>query len=217
MITCLREPVNAISHMVGGLAAIAGLVLLVVFSSFYASTWHIVSFSIYGASLILMYSASSVYHSLNISDKGIRVLKKIDHIMIYLLIAGSYTPICLVPLRGIWGWTIFGIVWGIAVAGIFIKIFFINMSQWISTGIYLLMGWLCMIAIVPLVKSVQPGCMTWLVAGGIFYSVGAIIYGLEPPDAKPGILGFHEVWHFFVLAGSACHFWVMFRYIMYLS
>ncbi|GBC60523.1 hemolysin [Desulfonema ishimotonii] len=217
MTVSLREPVNAISHMLGGFAAFAGLTLLIVFASVHATVWHIVSFSIYGSSLLMMYTASSVYHSLKISEEGIRVLRKIDHMMIFLLIAGSYTPICLVPLRGVWGWSIFGTVWGIAVTGIILKLFFINMPRWVSTAIYLVMGWICIVAIVPLVKSVQTGCMMWLLAGGLFYSGGAVIYALKRPNIKPDILGFHEIWHIFVLLGSGCHFWAMFRYVMYLS
>ncbi len=217
MALTLREPVNAISHMVGVCASIAGLILLIVFSCIHAGALHIVSFSIYGSTLVLMYTASSVYHSLNLSEKGISALRKLDHIMIYLLIAGTYTPICLIPLKGAWGWSIFGTVWGLAVVGIVIKISSMKVHRWISTGIYLVMGWLCMAAVVPLVQNVQTGCMVWLVLGGVFYSGGAVIYALKKPNCVPGVFGFHEIWHLFVLSGSFCHFWAMFRYILYLG
>lgn len=215
--TRLREPVNAISHMVGAGASALGLTLLVAYAYMEAGVWHMVSFSVYGTSLLLMYGASSLYHALNLSEKGLRVLKKIDHVMIYLLIAGTYTPICLIPLRGPWGWGLFGTIWGFAALGIALKLFFIQMPRWVSTAIYLVMGWLCLVAIVPLVTHVQPGCMAWLVAGGLFYSLGAVIYASRRPDFFPGVFGFHEIWHLFVLSGSFCHFWAMFRYVLYLA
>jgi hemolysin III len=212
-----REPVNAISHMAGALGSIVGLTLMVVFAAMRADVWHVVSFSIFGTSLILMYTSSFLYHGLRISDQALLVFRRIDHIMIFIVIAGSYTPLCLVPLRGPWGWSLFGTVWGIALVGIFIKIFFMNVHRWISTLIYLIMGWLCMVAIYPLVKTLEPICLFWLAMGGLFYSIGALVYGLKKPNPIPDIFGFHEIWHLFVILGSACHFWLSFRYLMYIN
>ncbi len=212
----IREPVNAITHFAGALASVVGLILLIVFSSLKADAWHIVSFSIFGASLVMMYASSTLYHALRLSEKGILWMRRIDHIMIFIVIAGTYTPLCLVPLRGAWGWTIFGIVWAMAVIGMVLKIFSMNIPRWISTGIYLVMGWMCLVAVYPLVMTLNIACLLWLAIGGLFYTIGAIIYALKKPDPFPGVFGFHEIWHLFVLAGSFCHFWVVFRFIMYM-
>ncbi|MCG8683491.1 MAG: hemolysin III family protein [Desulfobacterales bacterium] len=212
----LREPVNAISHGAGALGSIAALTLMVVFASLRADVWHVVSFSIFGATLILMYTSSCLYHALRISEKALMIFRRIDHIMIFMVIAGSYTPLCLVPLRGPWGWSLFGTVWGIAIAGIFLKIFFMNAPRWISTLIYLTMGWLCVVAIYPLVKTLEPMALLWLALGGLFYSVGALVYATKWPDPFPKVFGFHEIWHCFVILGSASHFWLSFNYLMYI-
>ncbi|MBU0969486.1 MAG: hemolysin III family protein [Proteobacteria bacterium] len=212
-----REPVNAISHMIGAIGSVVGLILMVAFAATRADVWHVVSFSIFGATLILMYTSSFLYHGLRISEKALLIFRKIDHIMIFMVIAGSYTPLCLLPLRGPWGWSLFATVWSIAAIGIFLKIFFIHTPRWVSTLIYLIMGWLCMVVIYPLVKTVEPICLFWLVLGGMFYSTGALIYAFKKPDLFPGVLGFHEIWHVFVILGSACHFWLSFRYLMYIN
>lgn len=200
--------------MAGALASVAGLTLLVVVAALQAGVWHIVSFSIFGSALVLLYTASSLYHALNLSEQGLLRFRRLDHIMIFIMIAGTYTPLCLVPLRGPWGWSLFGIVWGIAILGTVMKIFFIHVPRWVSTAVYLFMGWLCVVVIYPLIKTLEPGCLLWLALGGLFYSVGAVIYGLKRPNPWPGVFGFHEIWHLFVLAGSACHFWVVFHYLM---
>lgn len=217
MITsALREPVNALTHMAGAIASLAGLILLVVFASINAGAWHIVSFSIFGATLLMMYTASTLYHAVNLSENGIATMRRIDHVMIFLLIAGSYTPFCMVPLRGAWGWTLLSLVWSMALIGSVLKIFFMNIPRWISTAIYLVMGWLCVAAIYPLAKSLETASLLWLIGGGIFYSTGAVIYGLKRPNPWPKVFGFHEIWHLFVLAGSFCHFWSVFRYLTYM-
>lgn len=202
--------------MAGALASVVGLTALVLAAALKAGVWHIVSFSIFGLALVLMYTSSSLYHALRLSPKGLLRLRRLDHIMIFALIAGTYTPLCLVPLRGAWGWSLFGTVWGMALAGIILKVFFMNVPRWISTAIYLIMGWLCIVAVYPLVMTLSGWCMAWLGLGGLFYSLGAVIYGLKRPNPWPGVLGFHEIWHCFVLAGSFCHFWVVFRYLTYM-
>ncbi len=164
--------------------------------------------------MISLFTASAVYHLPDVNKKTKLFLKRIDHIMIYFLIAGSYTPFCLIPLKGAWGWSILSVIWIIAFAGIAFKIFFIHAPRWLSTLLYLLMGWMCIIAIYPLIKT-MPSCgIFWLAAGGIFYSVGAVIYAIKKPNPLPGIFGFHEIWHLFVIAGSICHYLVMYLCIM---
>ncbi|MBI3111664.1 MAG: hemolysin III family protein [Ignavibacteriales bacterium] len=210
----LRDPVSGLTHAAGLLLSIAGLVLLVTYAALDEKTWHIVSFSIFGTSLILLYGASSLYHLLPVGERGVTILRKIDHIMIYILIAGTYTPVCLVALRGSWGWSLFGIVWGLALGGIVMKLFWMKAPRWLSTVIYLSMGWLVVIAFVPLLQALPPGGILWLSIGGMSYTVGAIIYAIKKPNILPGVFGFHELWHLFVMAGSFSHFWVMLRYIL---
>ncbi len=209
-----REPVNAISHMAGAVASVAGLSLMVTYAAMRTDVWHVVSSAVFGVSLVLMYTSSFLYHGLKISRKALQVLRRIDHIMIFVVIAGSYTPICLVPLRGPWGWSILFSVWTIAILGIILKIFSMNVPRWVSTMIYLVMGWLCIIAVYPLVKNLDAAGLFWLGLGGIFYTGGAVIYALKKPDLFPGKFGFHELWHFCVLLGSACHFWLVYHHMM---
>ena len=212
----VKDPFSGFSHLAGAILSVAGLCLLVYYASMNGTVWHIVSFSIFGASLILLYTASSIYHLLSVSEKSIRVLRKIDHMMIYILIAGTYTPVCLIPLRGGWGWSLLISIWSIAMAGIVLKVLWFNAPRWLYTLFYLLMGWLIVIAFVPLVRTMPIAAMLWLIAGGLLYTVGAIIYGTKWPKLKSKVFGFHEVFHVFVLYGSFCHFWMMFRYILYL-
>ena len=213
-----KSQTSGIIHMVGGALAIIALVLLVVFSSINATAWHIVSFSIFGATLILMYTMSSLYHMFKEGTTVRKVFRILDHSCIYLLIAGSYTPIALVPLRkeGAWGWTIFGIIWFLAVAGIVWKSIATGKARGMSTTIYVAMGWLCVIAIVPMVRTIPMEALMWLLAGGLFYTIGGVIYGLKKPKMTCPWFGHHEVFHILIVLGSACHFWFMFNYVMYL-
>ena len=210
----LRDPVSGLTHLFGALLSIVALVLLLYYSITRATPWHIVAFSVFGGSLILLYTASSLYHLLSISEKGIAILRRIDHMMIFVLIAGTYTPICLLALRGPWGWSLLSIIWGIALGGIVLKGFWFNIPRWVSTLIYALMGWLVVIAFFPLVKAIPLGGFLWLVAGGLLYTIGALIYGLKWPNITSKFIGFHEIFHIFVLMGSFSHFWLMFRYIL---
>lgn len=210
----IKDPVSGFTHLAGALLSIAGLVVLVCFAAIKATAWHVVSFSIFGASLILLYTASSLYHLLPVSDKATAVLRRIDHMMIFVLIAGTYTPVCLVPLRGAWGWSIFGVIWGTAIAGIFLKAFWMNAPRWLSTAFYLIMGWLVVIAFWPLINAVPAAGIVWLLAGGLMYTVGGVIYGAKWPKIESKLFGFHEIFHLFVMAGSICHFIFMFRYIL---
>ena len=166
--------------------------------------------------MFLMYTSSSLYHLLPLREDALRLFRKIDHIMIFLFIAGTYTPICLVGLRGPWGWTLFGIVWGLALVGIFLKVFWLHAPRFLSTAIYVLLGWMAMIAFYPLTQVLSGSAMSWLLAGGISYSVGAVIYAVKKPDPFPGLFGFHEIWHLCVMGGSFCHFWLILRHVLYL-
>lgn len=212
----VKDPVSGFSHLAGAVLSAVGLYLLIHYAVTDGSIWHIVSFSIFGASLILLYSASSIYHLLVVSERDSAILRKIDHMMIYVLIAGTYTPVCLIPLRGGWGWSLLICIWGIAMTGIILKILWFNAPRWLSTLFYVIMGWLIAIAFVPLVRTMPVGAMFWLVAGGLLYTIGAIIYGTKWPRLKSKVFGFHEVFHIFVLYGSLCHFWLMFKYVLYL-
>jgi hemolysin III len=199
----IREPVNGASHLVGLLLASAGTVLLLSMAS---GPWELAAFSVYGATLILLYGASTLYHLLPLSDRPLRALRTLDHIAIYFLIAGTYTPIALITLHSPLGWGLLGAVWLIAMAGIPFKLFFLNAPVWISTATYLGMGYLAVVAIVPLARAVSIPGLLWLGAGGLAYTIGAIIYSRQRPDPFPGRFGHHEIWHLLVLTGSACHF-----------
>jgi hemolysin III len=203
----LEEVGNSITHGVGAALSIAALVILVVFAVLQGNPSKIVSFSIFGSSLIILYTASTLYHSF--SNKTVkRYFKIFDHAAIYLLIAGTYTPFTLILLKGAWGWTIFGIIWVLAIVGVIFKLLFIERFPKISTTIYLLMGWLILIAIKPMLESVPVGGLVWLLAGGLAYSTGVIFYVWEKLPFN------HTIWHLFVLAGSICHFFSVLFYVL---
>jgi hemolysin III len=202
-----EEKWNVISHAIGLVLSIVGLVLLVVYSSLYGSVWHIVSFSIFGASLIVLYSASTLYHYVQ-SPKLRHRLNIVDHASIYLLIAGTYTPFTLVVLKGWVGWTIFGISWGLAIIGIILKLFYIGRYDKLSTLTYVLLGWIVIFAIKPLVTQLSSEGLIWLFGGGLFYTVGAVLYSLNKIKYN------HAIFHIFVLLGSFCHFMAIFFYVL---
>ena len=205
--TLAEEKINALTHGIGTVLAAAGLVLGVIFAVIYGNVWHVVSFSIYGATLLLMYLISTLYHAFR-NRKVKDVLKVLDHSAIYLLIAGTYTPFTLITLHGWLGWTLFGVVWGLAVAGIFFKIFFVKRFRALSTIMYLLMGWMVLSVVKPLVATIPPPGLVWLVAGGLLYSSGTIFYMRKKKAFN------HAIWHVFVLAGSACHFMAVLLYVL---
>lgn len=206
----IREPVNGVSHLIGLLLAAAGTILLLRLAR---GPGQLLAFGIYGATLILLYSASTLYHSLPLSERPLRALRTLDHIAIYFLIAGTYTPVALVTLNGKLGWTILAAVWLIALAGIPFKLFFLDAPVWLSTATYLGMGYLALVAVVPIVRAVSYEGLAWLIAGGIAYTVGAVIYARERPDPFPGRFGHHEIWHLLVLTGSGCHYGFMVYYV----
>jgi hemolysin III len=199
----IREPFNGASHLLGLVLACAGTWVLLEWAS---SPSELAAFAIYGASLILLYGISFLYHSLPVSGQPLRLLRTLDHIAIYFLIAGTYTPIGLLTLPGRLGWSLLAAVWLIALAGIPFKVRYLDAPVWISTGTYLAMGYLALVAIVPLARAVSLPGLGWLIAGGAAYTIGAVIYSRRRPDPFPGRFGHHEIWHLLVLAGSACHF-----------
>lgn len=217
----VKDPVSGFSHLAGAIASVVGLVFLIIYAAKYGEgAWDVVSFTIFGTGLILLYTFSSLYHLLNLDEKGTKIFRKLDHIMIYVLIAATYTPVCLGPLRGGWGWSIFGVIWGLAIAGIFLTIFWLNAPRWLTTGIYLAMGWTVIIAIYPLITIFSSlgalSSLWWLLAGGISYTIGAIIYGLKWPHLKNKYFGFHEIFHIFILIGSILQYIFIFKYVLYL-
>ncbi|HBE92534.1 MAG TPA: hemolysin III [Gammaproteobacteria bacterium] len=201
------ERFNGISHLVGAALALAGLVVLVVFASLQGDPWKIVSFSIYGTSLFLLYTMSTLYHSLR--GRAKQIFMKLDHVAIYLLIAGSYTPFTLVTLRGVWGWSLFVIIWGLAIVGIVVDARHQEGSRGLQMVIYLLMGWLILVAMYPLVEALPTSALALLVLGGVFYTSGMIFYALDERMKHA-----HGIWHLFVLAGSLSHFLVMLLYVL---
>ena len=202
-----QELANSVTHGLGIALSVAGLVVLVVLAGLHATVWHVVSFSIYGASLILLYTSSTLYHSVH-SPRLKRIFRILDHSSIYLLIAGSYTPFVLVNLRGRWGWSLFGVIWALSLIGIFVKAFFTGRFKAVSTAVYLLMGWLVVIAIKPLAHAMPIGGIAWLLAGGLAYTLGAVIY------LRKRIPYHHAVWHLFVLAGSICQYFAVLLYVL---
>ena len=201
------ERFNGISHLVGAALALAGLVVLVVLASLQGDPWKIVSFSIYGASLFLLYALSTLYHSLR--GRAKQIFMKLDHIAIYLLIAGTYTPFTLVTLRGVWGWTLFVIIWGLAIVGIIVDSLHKEGSRALQMVIYLLMGWLILVAMYPLTRALPTGGLVLLVLGGVFYTSGMIFYAIDERMKHA-----HGIWHLFVLAGSISHFLAVLLYIL---
>ncbi len=206
MIQSLRDPVSGLTHCIAAALAVLATVLLIMRSVSPVMPWHIVTFSIFGGGMILLYTASTLYHWLPLSDQGIRVLRRVDHSMIFFYIAATYTPICLIPLRGPWGWSIFGVIWGLALAGIVLKVFWMTAPRWLSTAIYLAMGWLVLVGIYPLTQNMSLAAFLWLLGGGVVYSIGAVVYALKWPDPFPKVFGFHEIFHIFVIGGSFLSF-----------
>jgi len=201
------EKFNAVSHLVGAVPALAGAVVLVVLAALDGDPWKVVSVSIYGATLVLLYSVSTLYHSLRGRAKGI--MRKMDHQSIYLLIAGSYTPFCLVTLRGPWGWSLFGVVCGLAALGGLQGLRPSSEARILSVVIYVVMGWVILVALVPLLQALGPYSFAWVAAGGLFYTFGIIFYALDTRLSHA-----HGVWHLFVIAGSASQYVSILRYVL---
>ena len=213
MIKYLKDPMSGLTHFIGAILSVVALILLILKAVNPIDPWKLVSFSVFGAGLFLVYTASTLYHWIPVSGRAESILKRLDHMMIYVLIAATYTPICLIPLRGPWGWSLFGIIWGLATFGIFWKLFQFKFPEWFSTVYYVFMGWLAIIAIWPLFTRLQVGSLIWLFLVGIFYSVGVLFYTFDRHQSPRKGFGYHEIWHVMVLAGSFSHFWVMYHYV----
>jgi len=202
-----EETANTITHGIGLALGIARLVLLVVASVRHGDAWHVTSSAIFGGTLVLLYTTSTLYHAFQ-GERVKRLLRKFDHAAIFLLIAGTYTPFVLVPLRGPWGWSLFGVVWGLAVLGVVLKFRFAGRFRLVSTLLYLGLGWLVLIAFKPLVAALPRAGLVWLIAGGVCYSLGTIFYLWKKLPYH------HAVWHLWVLAGSICHWIAVFGYVV---
>jgi hemolysin III len=213
----LREPVNGITHLAGAVLSVIGLVILLMVAIANGSVRQIIGFSIFGASLVAMYCASAFYHSLRLSDRGVAHMRRIDHMMIYVLIAGSYTPVCLVLLRGKLGNALLIAVWTLAALGVLQTILWMRAPQWVSTVLYIGMGWIAVFLIKPLMASAPAGFFFWLLAGGVIYTLGAVIHAARWPRVAAGsrrpLFGSHEIWHLCVMGGSFAHYWAMLAYV----
>ncbi len=201
-----EEIANSVTHGIAAVFSVAALAILVVFAAVRGTAWHIVSCAIFGVTLILLYLASTLYHALPVG-RAKEVCRILDHASIYLLIAGTYTPFTLVTLRGPWGWSIFGVVWGLAVAGIVFQSLLIGRLPVLSTSVYVLMGWVVVIALRPLIHALPWGGLLWMLAGGLCYTAGVYFYASRSKFA-------HAVWHLFVIAGSLCHFFAVLLYVI---
>ena len=212
----IKDPGSAITHFIGMLMAIFAAVPLLIKAAREPGKIYIISLAIYAASLILLYAASTTYHTFDISKKVNTILKKIDHMMISVLIAGSYTPVCLLVLKGRIGIILLSIVWGIAILGILIKAFWVYCPKWVSSVLYIGMGWTCVLAFTQILNNMSPAAFGWLLAGGIIYTVGGVIYALKLPifNSRHKNFGSHEIFHLFVMGGSACHFVVMYAFLL---
>ena len=212
----VKDPGSAITHFIGMLMAVFAAVPLIIKATHEPSPIYVVSIAIYAAGLILLYAASTTYHTFDRSEKINTILKKIDHMMISVLIAGSYTPICLLVLGGRLGIILLAIVWSIAIAGILIKAFWVYCPKWVSSVLYIGMGWTCVLAFTQLLNSMSPAAFGWLLAGGLIYTAGGIIYALKLPifNMKHKDFGSHEIFHLFVMGGSICHFVVMYAFVL---
>lgn len=206
-----REPVNGLMHYFAAVAAVVGLVVLVILSQ--DDFFKQMSLVVYGVTLILLLLASSAYHLIVARPERIQFLRKLDHTAIYFLIAGTYTPICFNMLDGFWRWGLLAIIWAMALAGTGLKIAFIKAPRLLTAAIYIVMGWLGIAAGGELLRAFPAGALAWLLAGGICFTVGAVVYVTKIMNFKPGVFGFHEVWHIFVVAGCLCHYMLILLYV----
>lgn len=204
MLKKLREPVNSLTHWAGAVLALAGLIALLIVG--WDTPTKIISFAVYGVSLIFMFSASATYHMLRVREKALEIFRKIDHAAIYALIAGTYTPFCVNAFEGFWKWGLLGVIWSLAAIGITVKIFYIRAPRWLNAGIYVVMGWLSVAAAGQMLAALPAWVLTCLIAGGVIYTLGAAVYITKIFNFKPGVFGFHEVWHIFVLLAAAAHY-----------
>ena len=211
----IREPGSAITHFIAMMMAVFAAVPLLIKAGIQSGQENLLAMAIFMGSMILLYGASATYHSVDLTGRSLLIFRKLDHMMIFVLIAGSYTPVCLIVLGGKLGYTLLALVWGIAAVGMLIKAFWITCPKWFSSIIYIAMGWVCVLVFGPLLNTLSTPAFLWLLAGGIIYTVGGVIYALKLPifNSKHKSFGSHEVFHLFVMGGSICHFIFMYLYV----
>lgn len=211
----IREPGSAITHFIGMLLTVFAAVPLLVKAGISSGGRSFAAMTIFITSMILLYGASTMYHSVNLSGKGLRIFRKLDHMMIFVLIAGSYTPVCLMVLSSESGYRLLAIVWGMALSGMLVKACWITCPKWFSSIIYIAMGWVCVLVFGQLFDTLPTAAFMWLLAGGLIYTAGGVIYALKLPlfNSKHKAFGSHEVFHLFVMGGSVCHFIFMYLYV----
>ncbi len=211
----IREPGSAITHFIGMMLAVFATIPLLVKAGTTHDGKNFMAMCIFMLSMILLYASSTIYHTVNLSGKALRIFRKMDHMMIFVLIAGSYTPICLIVLGGDQGYTLLSVVWGIAIIGMLIKAFWITCPKWFSSIIYICMGWVCVFVFRQLLQTLPPEAFFWLFGGGVIYTAGGIIYALKLSffNAKHAVFGSHEIFHLFIMAGSVCHFIFMYKFL----
>ena len=207
----LRDPISGLTHLGAAILALAGLIALIIIN--WGESAKLTSVIIYGVTLIAMFSASATYHMTISSPKVIEILRKVDHSAIYLLIAGTYTPFCINAFSGFWKWGLLSIIWSLAIIGVGIKVFIIRAPRWVNAGIYLIMGWLIVAAAGEMANTLPANVLTWLIVGGVIYTLGAVVYITKKMDFIPNIFGFHEVWHIFVILAAAAHYISILSYI----
>lgn len=211
----IREPGSAITHFIGMMLAVFASVPLLVKSGIGMGGICFQAMGVFMLSMIMLYGASATYHAVNVSDRVLKIFRKIDHMMIFVMIAGSYTPVCMIVLGGKTGWTLLALVWSIALLGMSINVLWITCPKWFSSMIYIAMGWVCVLVFRQLWSVLSPGAFLWLVAGGVIYTIGGVIYAMKLPifNGKHAHFGSHEIFHLFVMGGSICHFIFMYGYV----
>ncbi|MGI6070976.1 MAG: PAQR family membrane homeostasis protein TrhA [Blautia sp.] len=211
----LKDPGSAITHGIAFVLAAAGAIPLLIRTARHSDYLHITTLTVFILTMMMLYAASTIYHSVDSTEKVNRRLRKMDHMMIFIMIAGSYTPICLIALHNRLGYALCIGVWSVAILGIVLKAFWITCPKWVSSVLYIGMGWLCVLAFIPIFHSLPKAGFGWLLAGGIIYTIGGIIYGLKLPvfDSKHKNFGSHEIFHVFIMLGSMCHFILMYSFI----
>lgn len=204
MVKIFREPVNSLTHWAAAIMALAGLIALMIIG--WGTPAKVISLVIYGVSLIFLFSASATYHMVQVKDGVLEIFRKVDHAAIYCLIAGTYTPFCVNAFDGFWKWGMLSIIWSLAAIGIIVKVFYIHAPRWLNAGIYVGMGWLSIIGIGQMLAVLPTWVLGWLISGGLIYTLGAIVYTTKIFNFKPGVFGFHEMWHLFVMLAATAHF-----------
>ena len=216
MLEKIKDPGSAITHFIGMLMAMFAATPLIIKSLHEPDYIHVISLTVFIVSMILLYAASTIYHTLNLSERTNRILRKLDHSMIFVLIAGSYTPVCLLAIPGMTGYILLAVVWIIALLGMCFKYFWVYCPKWISSVLYIALGWACVFAFPQLLNTLSTGCFLWLLAGGLIYTAGGVIYALKLSAFENRHINFgcHEIFHLFVMAGSFCHYIVMYVYLL---